>query len=183
METITVDEMRTLIKEEKIKPSKLFGIDDLAEDPIVKGIAKEAIQAELTHRKRLSSRFEEVDEDREKEKTEWEKEKTEKEEEIKKLKIEGAKRDATELFSSKIKERKIDKQQEAFLKSKQGDFTPEDPENLDKEVDKFLDKNVEEYKATAKIFGHKTEEKKDEPKGGGEPGEGGSKEDDELIPD
>jgi len=184
METITVDEMRTLIKEEKIKPSKLFGIDDLAEDPIVKGISKEAIQSELTHRKRLSSRFEEVDEDREKEKVEWEKEKKEKDDEIKKLKIEGAKRDATELFSSKIKERKVDKQQEAFLKSKQGDFTPEDPEKLDKEVDAFMDKNVEEYNATAKIFGHKTKGKEgDEPKGGGEPGEGGETEENELIPD
>jgi len=46
-----------------------------------------------------------------------------------------------------------------------------------------MDTKLEEYKETAKIFGHKIEETKDEPKGGGEPGKGGSEEDNELIPD
>ena len=179
-DAITIDEMKTLIKEEKIKPSRLFGMDDLSEDPVIKGIVKEevesAVTAEYTHRKRVGDRF---DGDKEK----WETEKKEKDDEIKKLKTEGAKRDATELFSSKIKERKVGKQQEAFLKSKQSDFTPEDPENLDKEVDKFMDTKLEEYKETAKIFGIKSGELKSEPKGGGEPGIGGSDEDNEMIPE
>jgi len=46
-----------------------------------------------------------------------------------------------------------------------------------------MDAKLEEYKETAKIFGHKIEEKKEDVKGGGEPGEGGSDEDNELIPD
>jgi len=179
-DTITIGEVKKLIEEEGISPSEIFGRDSLIDDPIVKGYVEEARKmassGEYAHRKRTDEKF---DESRE----EWEKEKEKKDEEIKKLKIEGGKRDATELFSSKIKERKVDKQQEAFLKSKQGDFLPEDLENLDKEVDKFMDTKLEEYKETAKIFGHKTDEKKDETKGGGEPGEGGSSEDDELIPD
>jgi len=181
METITIGEVKKLIEEEGISPSDIFGRDSLIDDPIVKGYVDErekmASSGEYAHRKRTDVKF---DESRE----EWEKEKKEKEEEIKKLKVEGAKRDATELFSSKIKERKVDKQQEAFLKSKQGDFLPEDLENLDKEVDKFMDTKLEEYKETAKIFGHKTDEPKGgESKGGGEPGEGGLSEDNELIPD
>jgi len=179
-ETITIGEVKKLIEEEGISPSEIFGRDSLIDDPIVKGYVEEARKmassGEYAHRKRTDEKFNESRE-------EWEKEKKKKDEEIKELKVEGAKRDATELFSSKIKERKLDDQTSKFLKSKQGDFLPEDLENLDKEVDKFMDKAIEECKETAKIFGHKVEEKKDEPKGGGEPGEPGSSEDNELIPD
>jgi len=46
-----------------------------------------------------------------------------------------------------------------------------------------MDSSLNEFKEDAKIFGHKTEEKKEETKGGGEPGDGGSGEDNEFIPD
>ncbi len=184
-DTITVDEMKTLIKEEKIKPSRLFGMDDLAEDPVVKGIAKEAIQVELIHRKRLSSRFEEVDGDREKEKKDWEKEKKGKDDEIKQLKIKDAKRDSVDLFTTKIKERKLDKQQAAFIEKERDKFEPDDIEKLDKEVDTFMDHAVEEYKKTAKIFGVKTEKSKEgeEDETGSPPGDEGEQEENSLIPD
>lgn len=183
-EKITLGEIKEIIKAEKVSPSDLFGVEDLTTDPLVKGFVDSTVK-EL--KSKLSGEYEarkRVEKGSKEEKDETSDEMKEKDDEIKKLKIEGAKRDATELFSSKMKERKIDKQQEAFLKSKQGDFTPEDPEKLDKEVDAFLDKNVEEYKTTAKIFGQKVEKPKDdEPKGGGEPGEGGLDEEDELIPE
>jgi len=183
-EKITLGEIKEIIKAEKVSPSDLFGVEDLTTDPLVMGFVDSTVK-EL--KGKLSGEYEarkRVEKDGNKDKDDADDEMKKKDEKIKKLEIEGAKRDATELFSSKMKERKLGKQQEAFLKSKQSGFTPEDPENLDKEVDKFLDKNVEEYNATAKIFGHKTDEPKGgEPKGGGEPGEGGSKEDDELIPD
>jgi hypothetical protein len=181
MEKITLPEIKKLLEEEGISPDEVFGIAQLKESPSMQGYIEErerkAAGGEFSHRERTDKKFVEESE-------KWEKEKKEKDEEIKKLKIDGAKRDATELFSSKMKERKVDKQQEAFLKSKQSDFTPEDPEKLDKEVDTFLDVKVEEYNKTAKIFGRKTGEPKGgEPKGGGEPGEGGSSEEDEFIAD
>ena len=182
-EKITLGEIKEIIKAEKVSPSDLFGVEDLMTDPLVKGFVDSTVK-EL--KGKLSGEYEarkRVEKDGDKDKDDATEEMKEKDERIKKLEIEGAKRDATELFSSKIKERKLGKQQEAFLKSKQDNFSPEDPEKLDKEVDTFLDKNVEEYNATAKIFGQKGDEKKDEPKGGGEPGEGGSEEEDELIPD
>ena len=181
-EKITLGEIKEIIKAEKVSPSDLFGVEDLTTDPIVKGFVDSTVK-EL--KGKLSGEYEarkRVEKDVGKEKDETSDEIKEKDDEIKELKIEGAKRDATELFSSKIKERKVDKQQEAFLKSKQSDFTPEDPEALDKEVDKFMDVKLDEYKETAKIFGHKVEEKKEETKGGSEPIETGSSEDD-LIPD
>ena len=182
-EKITLGEIKEIIKAEKVSPSDLFGVEDLIGDPLVTGFVDSSIK-EL--KSKLSGEYEarkRIEKDGSKDKDEKDEEMKKKDERIKELEIEGAKVKATELFGTKIKERKLGKQQEAFLKSKQSDFTPEDPESLDKEVDKFLDKNVEEYKATAKIFGHKVDEKKEETKGGGEPGEGGSDEEDELIPD
>jgi hypothetical protein len=180
-EKITLGEIKEIIKAEKVSPSDLFGVEDLTTDPVVKGFVDSTVK-EL--KGKLSGEYEarkRIEKGSKEEKEEVSDEMKEKDDEIKKLKIEGAKVKATELFGTKMKERKIDKQQEAFLKSKQSDFIPEDPESLDKEVDKFLDKNVEEYKATAKIFGVK--EEKTEQKGGGEAGEGGETEDNELIPD
>jgi len=96
------------------------------------------------------------------------------------LKIEGAKVKAADLFGTKVKERKLDDKQAKFVKAKQEGFTPEKVEDLEKEVDKFLDDTLEDYKKTAKIFGEK--EPEGDKKGGGEPGEG-SGDSDELIPD
>lgn len=178
--TITIDEIKTLIKEEKIQPNILFGRDQLIEDPVIKGYVEEetkiAKSGEYAHRKREESAFDEK-------KADWEKQIKEKDEEINKLKIEGAKVKAADLFGTKAKERKLDDQQKKFIEAKQKDFSPEDLDNLDKDVDKFMDSKLEEFNETAKIFGHKTNTKA-EPKGGGEPGdEPGDEGDASHIPD
>ena len=179
-EKITLPEIKKLLKEEGISPDELFNIAQLKESPSMQGYIEErerkAAGGEFEHRERTDKKFVEESE-------KWKKEKEEKDKEIKELKIEGAKRDAIGLFEVKVKERKLDKECSAFLKLKQDNFTPEDPEALEKEVDKFLDNGVKEYGETAKVFGRKTEEKKEETKGGGEPGDGGSGEDNEFIPD
>jgi hypothetical protein len=180
-EKITLGEIKEIIKAEKVSPSDLFGVEDLISDSVVKGFVDTSVK-EL--KSKLSGEYEarkRIEKDGGKEKDDATDEMKKKDDEIKKLKVEGAKRDATELFSSKMKERKLGKQEEAFLKSKQGNFTPEDPERLDKEVDAFMDETIKECKETGKIFGVK--EEKVEQKGGGESGAGGSSEDDELIPD
>jgi len=182
-EKITLGEIKELIKEEKVSPSDLFGVEDLIGDPLVKGFVNEATKETQGKLRGEAEQRRRGEEGLDKKAEEWKKEKEEKDKKIKDLEIKNAKRDATDLFITKIKERKLDKPQEAFLKSKQDNFEPEDLENLEKEVDKFMDKNVEEYNITAKIFGQKVEGKKDEPKGGSEPGEGGETEEDELIPD
>lgn len=182
-EKITLGEMKELIKEEKISPSDLFGVGDLTGDPLVRGYLDSSVK-EL--KGKLSGEYDarkRVEKDGDKTKDEWTDEKKALEDENKSLKVEGAKVKAAELFGTKIKERKLDDKQAKFLRSKQSDFLPQDLEALEKEVDAHMDKGLEEYKETAKIFGHKTEETKGETKGGGEPGEGGSADGDDLIPD
>ena len=180
MEKITLPEIKKLLEEEGISPDEVFGIAQLKESPSIRGYIEEkerkAAGGEFSHRERTDNKFKEESE-------KWKKEKEEKDKEIKELKIAGAKRDATGLFTTKMKERKLDKKQIGYIEKKQKDFEPEDLDNVDKEVDKFMDSSLDEFKEDAKIFGHKTEKEGDEPKGGGEPGEGGETEDDELIPD
>ena len=182
-EKITLGEMKELIKAEKLSPNDLFGVEELTTDPLVKGFVdstvkelKGKLSGEYEARKRVEKGTKEGKED-----TDDEMEKKDKL--IKKLQIDGAKRDAVGLFTTKVKERKLDKKQSAYIELKQKEFLPEDPEKVEKEVDTFMDDTLKEYKTTAEIFGHKTEETKEEPKGGGEPIEGGEKGDDELIPD
>lgn len=173
----TLEEIKKFVSEEGISPSEVFGRDSLIDDPIIKGYVDEerkiASSGEYAHRKRTDDKFDE-------EKKKWEEEKKKIEDENKELKIESAKVTAADLFSKKAKERKLDDKQAKFVTKKQEGFTPEKVDELEKEVDAFMDSALEEYKETAKIFGEKVETKT-EAKGGGEPG-GGSGEDD-LIPD
>lgn len=178
---ITLSDVKDFIKAEEVKPSDLFGNDELTSDPFVKGFVederKAASSGEYAHRKRTDTKF---DDEREK----WETEKKEKDDEIKKLKTKDAKRDAVDLFVKKTKERKLDEKLSAFIESKQPDFVPEDVENLDKEVDKFMDEKVEEFKKVGEIFGHKTEEPAgEEGKGGSPPGSEEEEDDTSHIPD
>lgn len=167
-ETITLGEMKDVIKEGNLSPSDLFGVEALTADPLVKGFVdsslkelKGKLKGEFEARKRVEGEHETTE-------TETDKEKKALVEENKKLKIETAKIMSKDLFSTKSKERKLDDKQNQFIESKQADFVPEDPEQLDKEVDKFMDEKIEEYKKTAEIFGVKVEvpegeEKKETP--------------------
>ena len=179
-ETITIAEIKSLIKEEKIKPSDLFNNDSLTDDPFVKGYVederKAASSGEYAHRKRTDTKFDTERED-------WEKKDKAKDEKIKELKVKDAKREAVDLFATKIKERKLDGKIGKFIELKQDDFLPENLENVGKEVDKFMDDRVEEFNKTAKILGVKTEETKEEEKPGSPPGEEKDEEDNSLIPD
>lgn len=181
-ETVTISQIKDLIKEEKIQPSTLFGRDQLIDDPFVKGYVEEERKAagagEYAHRKRTDEKFTS-------EREEWEKKEKKLNEEIDKMKKEGAKVQASDLFKTKIKERKLSEKEAAFVKSEIPYFEVADVEKLDKEVDDFLDNTVKDFKEKAKIFGHGTkDEEGEDKKGGGEPGdEGGSEDDVSHIPD
>lgn len=175
----TLDEIRKFVSEEAISPSEIFGRDVLVDDPVVKGFVDEAKKiassGEYAHRKRTDEAFDKA-------RKEWEEKEKKYQEQLNQLKVETAKVKAADLFGNKIKERKLDKLQAEYIKAKQKVFTPKDVENLEKEIDEFLDSTLEDYKETAKIFGKDVDTKTDK-KGGGEPSGEGSGEENELIPD
>ena len=175
----TLEDIRKFVGEEGVSPSEVFGRDQLIDDPVVKGYVegerKIASTGEYAHRKRTDEAFDKA-------RKEWEDKEKKYQEDINKMKIDGAKVTAADLFSKKIKERKLEDKQAKFVDVKREAFEPQNVDELEKEVDAFLDTTLEDYKKTAKIFGK--EEKKEAGKtGGGEPGEGGSDDENELIPD
>lgn len=166
----TLQEVRDFVSKEGTSPSDIFGREKLTDDPIVKGYVEEerkiAQSGEYAHRKRTDEAFDKA-------RKEWEEKENGYKVEIQKTKIETSKVKAGELFVSKMKERKLDDKQMKFIEKKKASFTPSDPEKIDKEVDKFMDTTLEEYKETAEIFGQKVETQP-EKKGGGEPSAGTS---------
>ena len=181
-EKITLGEMKELIKEEKILPSDLFGVESLTGDPLVRGYLDSSVKelkgklsGEYDARKRVEKGTDETKKD-------LDDKMKEKDDLIKNLKTESAKVKAADLFSTKIKERKLDKKQAGYIEKRQKNFKPEDLDNVDKEVDKSMDSMLEEFKEDAKIFGHKTEDAV-EKKGGAEEGKGDSSDEDSMIPD
>ena len=168
-ETVTISQIKDLIKEEKIQPSILFGRDQLLDDPFVKGYVEEerksASGGEYAHRKRTDEAFDTA-------RKAWEDEKKVLTDEVGKMKKETAKVKAGDLFKTKIKERKFNEKETAFIKTEIPFFEVEDVEKLEKEVDEFLDNTHKDYKEKAKIFGEV--EPEPEPNPGGEPSGGGS---------
>lgn len=160
---MTIDEIREFIKANNSKPSDLFGREILADDPIIKQIAKDmsqkAITAEWEHRTRQEETFD-------KKKEEYEKKINEQTAEISKLKLEGVKSSVDKLYAKAKESRKFTDRQSAFIESKLSEFKPTKPEEVDKEFEKFLDSQIDEFKKVSKVFGVE-EKEEDKPKKGG----------------
>jgi len=155
---ITIDQVRDLIKSEKIKPSDLFGSETLTEDPTVKGYVdaevKRAVAGEYAHRKR-------DEEGSLKAKEDMEKAVAEKDAEIAKLKIETAKSQVGSLYEKQKESRKLDDKQDKFVLSRIDKFTPEKAEDIEKEFNTYLDAEIDEYKKISKdVFGIEEEPEK-----------------------
>lgn len=175
-ETITIDEVKSLIKEEGIKPSDLFNNADLTDDPFIKGFVnseiKEAKAGEYGHRKRTDEAFDKARED-------WEKKEKELTDENTKLKKDVAKISAGETLDKLIEEGKIEGKEKDFLQDQFKKFTVEDVAKVEDEVKAFIEDKKKEHGELAKHFGVKegeeeTDEGETEKKPGSEPGDEGS---------
>ncbi len=153
-EKITIDEIKTLIKEEKILPSDIFVAEDLTEDPFIKGHVKaevkEAVAGEYGHRKRTDKAFEQREQ-------EWTEEKKSLTEKIQVLTKTASESKLKTLFETAKTERKLSEQQAKFIEKRLKTFQPEDLDNLDKELGKHLDTELDEFKDYAETFGIETE--------------------------
>lgn len=170
MDQLTLEDVRTFIRTEKLKPSDIFSTESLSSDPAVKGFmeteTRRAVSGEYAHRKRDEEKFAE--------------EKKTFEERIKKLEGDVTSRDVQiasaklpTLLSRVVGARKLSDAQKRFVEAKLGDFKPANVADLEKEFDVFVDGRIDEFKKTAEILGVKVEAdvkkgdgKSDEKKGG-----------------
>ena len=150
MEKVTIDEVRDLIKADKIKPSDLFGAEVLAEDPSVKGLIetenRRAVAGEYAHRKRGEEGFDKT-------KGELEKQLADLKAEANTLRIGMATGKVRPLYDAQKATRKLTEKQALFIEGRLDKFKPIKPEDVEKEFNFYLDSEVDEYGKIAKLMG------------------------------
>ena len=177
---ITIEEVKLFLKAEPLKPSDLFGVEDLTNDPAVKGLIesekRSAVAGEYAHRKRTEEGFD---------KTRKDLEDKVKAAEVKAagLELETAKTKVGDLFARRKVERKLTDQQVRFIEARLARFAPSKADTVEKELDSFLDQQVDDYKQIAQVFGVKLDAPGGEARKGAEPPDGTAPEtpEDELY--
>jgi ribosomal protein L29 len=150
MEKVTIDEVRDLIKADKIKPSDLFGAEVLADDPSVKGLIetenRRAVAGEYAHRKRGEEGFDKT-------KGELEKQLADLKAEANTLRIGMATGKVRPLYDAQKATRKLTEKQALFIEGRLDKFKPTKPEDVEKEFNFYLDSEVDEFGKIAKLMG------------------------------
>ena len=149
-DVVTIDQLRELVKAEKVKPSDIFGADTLTEDPVVKGFVdsetKRATAGEYAHRKRTEEGFDKT-------RAELEKKLQEREAEVQHLKLETAKGKVGTIFDKAKAERKLSERQVKFIQNRLDRFSPKDPDKFEDELKAYFDSEVDEEAKLAKLYG------------------------------
>ncbi len=138
----TLDEVKAAIQEGRFLPSQLFDGEVLVSDPVVRNHVKGEVAGEWNHRKRTDEAFDKA-------RADWEKEKGDLTKQIGDLKISAIKPKAAETLVTILKERKIDgnaKLSKFVQKAVDKGFTPADEATLKKDLDKFVDAQLDEFK-------------------------------------
>jgi len=153
---ITIEDVKSFLKAEKVQPSDVFGVDVITSDPAVKGYVetetRRAVAGEYAHRKRTEEGFDKTRE-------EFEKRATASEALVSQLRLDAAKGQVGGLFAKQAAERKLTDQQAKFVQARLARFTPSKVEEVGKEFNSYLDAEIDEYGRLAKdVFG--VEEKK-----------------------
>lgn len=149
-DVVTIDQLRELVKADKVKPSDLFGAEVLTEDPVVKGYVetetRRATAGEYAHRKRTEEGFDKT-------RQELEIKLKERDAAIQQLKLEAAKGKVGTIFDKAKGERKLTERQVKFVKARLNRFSPKDVDKLDDEFKTFLDSEIDEEAKLAKLYG------------------------------
>lgn len=158
VEKITLDELKTLVKDQSIKPSDIFSHEQLVEDPFVKGFANSKVQerigGEFEHRKKTEEKLEAKEK-------EWTDEKKKLEDKITDLTKKASTSQVQTLFDQAKEKRELSEQQVKFIEKRLKNFAPESLETIEKDLDKHLDSELDEFKEYAQTFGIEEGEKEE----------------------
>jgi hypothetical protein len=173
---MTLDEIKTAIKEGRYRLSDVFGDDEISKDPSVLRLVRGETQAEFEHRTRTDKKFDE-------ERAKWEKEKKALEEQVKTADQKGLKSEAVEKLRDVISQRKLDEKQVKFVQKDFSKFAPTTGDALIRDLNKFVDDQLTEYDQAAELFGVKGDGKGKTIAGVGAGNESPNPLEDELTPD
>lgn len=156
MEPLTVEEIREFLKTAKdVEPSDIFTTEALTKDPVFAGQVdlerRAAVRGVLKdHRKRDDEEWSEAKKKLEKELIEVKESLAKKDSEIALGKI-------PTLFKKEAETRKLTDQQKKFIEPRLDRFKPTAADKTETEFKVHLDKELDEFKTTAELFGIKIE--------------------------
>lgn len=145
---MTKEEIIAALKEQRLNPSDVFQPTQIIGDPIVVEHVREKTVGEYAHRMRTDEAFQKATAD-------WEKEKGELLKRVEKAEGVAIKVSAGEAFKATLKERKLvdeagkpkDERLIKFItKNYEKSFKPESEASIKKDLDKFLDGTVDDFK-------------------------------------
>ena len=161
---MTPDELKKAIREARMRPSDLFGSDEIADDPIVQGVIRERRRNEEGFGERMKEKLEG-------EKAKLEQEKKDLQAQLAVSSKAQLKIRAVEAVKPAVEKRKLDEKQSAFILKHADKFEPKSEESLAGDLDKFLDGKLDELKGFAEIYGIKAGEPGTAGVGAGKPGD------------
>lgn len=145
---MTKEELKQAIRDAKLKPSDIFGSDEIADDPTVQGVIRDRRRNEEGFGRRMEEKLEA-------EKAKLEQDKKDLQAKLDTLGKGMLKTRATDAVKPAIEKRKLDEKQTAFVLKNASKFDPKSEESLAGDLDRFLDSQLDEYKTNAEIFGIK----------------------------
>ena len=149
---MTLEEVITWTKENKINPSQVFSNSRLKEDPVVETIIEKETKSEYKKRMDAQDALETA-------KTEWTKKETQLTEAAKTYKVKAMSIDVAAKAKSLMDARKLNEQETKFLLDHIKDFTVEDPEKIEPELNKRLDEGLKKFNfVVSDILGIKKDE-------------------------
>lgn len=166
---MTPEELKKAVHDGRLRPSDIFDDDELSGDPIVRGIVREKREAEDGYQRRQDKKLE----------AELEKERKEKADLQVKLDATSKvvlKTKADEIFKATVEKRNLDERQAAFVLKNQQKFSPSTEDALTGDLNKFIDAQIDDYRAVAEVFGVAAD-------GKGKPGVGAGKAGDTSVDD
>jgi len=161
MEPLTVEEIREFLKTAKdVEPSDLFTTEALTKDPVFVGQVdlerRRAVRGVLNdHRKRDLDR--ELDDESSEVTKKLEKENKELKDSLAKKDSEIALGKIPSLFKKEAETRKLTDQQKKFIEPRLDRFKPTAADKTEAEFKSHLDRELDEFKTTAELFGIKIE--------------------------
>ena len=158
---MTIEEVKGfLANNPKIRPSELFNSEALKTDPVVVHEVREATAGEYAHRKRTDEAFDKA-------RAEWDAKEKQMQNDLKSARSQALTGTVKEKAKALMESRKLDEQQVEYLSDYIKDFTIDDPEKIEIELNKKLDAGLKSFDHLAtKVFKVK---KPEPPPGGGVP--------------
>jgi len=163
---MTLAELKKAIQESKLQPSEVFDQEILASDPVIKEHVQEKIKNARGYDVRQYEKLTDKKAELEQKVKDLETKIQAAEQEKQNLVLETAKTKVGPLFETQKEKRKLDEKQVKYIQARLGDFTPQKPEELEKEFDVHLDNILKKYKEDAEVFGVTIETKPDPDKTG-----------------